>query len=486
MRCNLLSLKEKQPKSNKKEQNKLEKELPYFITFVTLLATSGFGPYTIFQKIKDIELLPTIRIQSERILKRIEILGTDPISAINQAKDKTSSKSMSDFLGGYVSAIEGGGDVVNYLKSKMNGAFDVYAENEKQKISKVKAVVESYMTIQIVILAVYIIFSAVGNGMDNTSVSTGAEIDMQWMLIVVPPTISAGFIFLASKVNDSFLPELPLKQILLYTIPLFSIGVILISLGIAREYNAFIMMFALVASAIFPMMKFKSIYKKSIDAENSTPKIMRDIAEARKAGTSPEKCVIRTCKRKDYKLFSSIANSMANKLEWGIQFEDIFLSLKKEIKDFQVLINFKILFEIISGGGGNVHTLIALADVSEKIHNIEKTKRSMLKPYVMVGFILIGITGFTTLIVIDSLTSISIQSETDLEKISALKQESKESFELYSIVILIQAWLAGIFLGRIVTGTYSGGFQYSIMLVLIAFTSVILIQSSIISIGALF
>ncbi len=482
----MLSLKEKQTKINKKEQSRLEKELPYFITFVTLLATSGFGPYTIFQKIRDIELLPSIKIQSERILKRIEILGTDPISAINQAKEKTSSKLLSDFLGGYTSAIEGGGDVVNYLKSKMNGAFDVYAENEKQKISHVKAVVESYMTIQIVILAVYIIFSAVGSGVDKTSLSTGTEIDMQWMLIVIPPVISVGFIFLASKVNESFLPELPLKQILTYTIPLFSIGFLLISLGIFSEYNVFIMMFVLIASAIFPTMKFKSVYQKSLDAENSTPRIMRDIAEARKAGTSPEKCIIRTCKRKDYKLFSPIANLMASKLEWGIPFDDIFSALKKEINDFQVLINFKILFEIISGGGGNVHTLIALADVSEKINGIEKTKRSMLKPYVMIGFILIGMTGFTTLLVIDSLTSISIQSETDIAKISALKQESKESFELYSIAILIQAWLAGIFLGRIVTGTYSGGFQYSIMLVLIAFTSIMLIQSSIISIGTLF
>ncbi len=482
----MLSLKEKHVKTNKKEQNRVEKELPYFITFVTLLATSGFGPYTIFQKIRDIELLPSVKIQSERILKRIEILGVDPISAINQAKEKTSSRLMSDFLGGYVSAIEGGGDVVNYLKSKMNGAFDVYAENEKQKISKVKAVVESYMTIQIVILAVYIIFSAVGNGMDNTSLTSESGTDMQFMLIIVPPVISLGFIFLASKVNESFLPELPLKQILMYVIPMFMVGFVLIYLDFAKEYNSFIMMLILVASAIFPAMKFKLIYKKSLDAENSTPRIMRDIAESRKAGTSPEKCIIRTCKRNDYKLFSTLANSIASKLEWGIPFEEIFLSLKKEINNFQVLINFKILFEIISAGGGNVHTLIALADVSEKIHNIEKTKRSMLKPYILIGFILIGITGFTTLIVIDSLTTISTQSETNIEKIDSLKQESKESFELYSIAILIQAWLAGIFLGRIVTGTYSGGFQYSIMLVLIAFTSIMLIQSSIISIGALF
>ena len=37
----------------------------------------------------------------------------------------------------------------------------------------------------------------------------------------------------------------------------------------------------------------------------------------------------------------------------------------------------------------------------------------MLKPYVMVGFMLIAITGFTTLLVIESLTSLESQLETN-------------------------------------------------------------------------
>lgn len=483
----MLSLKDSQKKIDKKEKTKLEREIPYFITFVTLLATSGFGPYTIFEKIKNFDILPNTQTQSKRILKRIEILGMDPLSAISQAKDKTSSKIMSDFLGGYVSAIEGGGDVVNYLKSKMNGAFDNYAETEKQKISKVKALVESYMTIQIVILAVYIIFSAVSSGTDPAELArNGSESNTDFFLIIIPPIISAAFIFLAGKTNASFLPEMSIKQIAMYTIPIFGIGTALTLSGVVKEYNAFIMMFSLVAAAVFPAMKFKTTYQKSVDAENSTPRIMRDIAESRKAGTSPEKCVIRACKRKDYKLFTPISNTIASKLEWGMPFEDIFTSLKKEIKDFQVLINFKILFEIISGGGGNVHTLISLADISEKIHGIEKTKRDLLKPYIMIGFILMGMTGLTTLLVIDSLASIGIQSETDLDKIALMEENSQKSFEMYSIAILIQGWLAGIFLGKVVTGTYSGGFQYSIVLVLIAFASIMLIQSGIVSIGALF
>ena len=39
----------------KKLNKKIDAELPFFMTIVTLLATSGFGPYTIFQKIKEMD-----------------------------------------------------------------------------------------------------------------------------------------------------------------------------------------------------------------------------------------------------------------------------------------------------------------------------------------------------------------------------------------------------------------------------------------------
>jgi len=61
----------RESEKNSAKKKKIEKELPYFMTFVTLLATSGFGPYTIFQKLKDVTQLPESRNESERILKRV-------------------------------------------------------------------------------------------------------------------------------------------------------------------------------------------------------------------------------------------------------------------------------------------------------------------------------------------------------------------------------------------------------------------------------
>jgi len=180
-----------------------------------------------------------------------------------------------------------------------------------------------------------------------------------------------------------------------------------------------------------------------------------------------------------------VTKSIANKLEWGIPLESIYESIEKDVKNFKVLINFKILFEVISSGGGNVHTLDSLAGISEKIHNIEKVKREMLQPYVMIGFMLLGITGFVTLMVIDSLTDISIISENDEEKKLALKEQFKERFTLLSMSILVQAYLAGLFLGKIITNTYSGGFRYSAILIVISMGAIALMQSGLFDIQAL-
>src|SRR5437899_7064147 len=129
---NMLSLKNfEKADAQKKQAKKLEREFPYFVTLVSLLASSGFGPYTIFQKIREIDLLPLVKIESIKILKRVELLGADPLIAIAETKDKQASRMFEEFLAGYVSAIQSGGNVENYSKSKMERSFDALDNAEK-------------------------------------------------------------------------------------------------------------------------------------------------------------------------------------------------------------------------------------------------------------------------------------------------------------------------------------------------------------------
>ncbi|MFQ5475489.1 MAG: type II secretion system F family protein [Nitrosopumilus sp.] len=469
----------------KKRDKKLASELPFFMTIVTLLATSGFGPYTIFTKIKEMELLPNVRIESIKILKKIDILGKDPLLVMSESKGEESSD-FGEFLSGWVSAIQSGGDVVSFLTEKMNNAFELYESQQKELVSKVQTLIETYMTMQVVVLAIYIIITATSTEGVGTSPVAG-DIDPLYMVIVMPPAVSVMFLFIAHKITKTKLKELDFKKILMFGIPGILAAAALNPMKILpTEYNLYILGAALIASAVWPALNFKPKYKFSLDAEAGTTQIMRDVAEARKAGLGPERCVIRTTERKDFGMFNVVANGIANKLKWGMTLDDTFEFIKKYTNDFQVLINFRVLFEIISAGGGNVNTLTALAKVSEKMRTIEKTKREMLKPYVMVGFMLIAITGFTTLLVIESLTSLGAQLESNETKSAAMELVAKSRFELLGIAILVQSWVAGLFLGKITTGSFSGGFMYSIFLVTVTIGAIVLIQLKLFSVASIF
>src|SRR3989449_9163181 len=306
------------------------------------------------------------------------------------------------------------------------------------------------------------------------------------MLLVFAPAMSAMFLLIVKNMVKSNIPELKFKKIIMVGAPVILIVTILILTGALSNLHIdpYLLGIAIIIVSILPAMKFKKVYALSLDAETATPQILRDITEARKAGIGPEKCIIRACKRKDFKLFNTLANAISNKLEWGVVLNNIYDALRKEIGNFQVLISFKILFEIISSGGGNVDSLDSLANTSGKIHDIEKNKREELKVYVMVGFMLIIVTGFTTLLTIDSFAAINQEKNLDKTQKSATNQPNP-FLEKVAIALIVQAWLSGLFIGKITKGAYSGGFLYCILLIVFTMISIAMIQTHLINISSM-
>ena len=463
-----------------KQGKKINKELPYFITMVSLLSSAGIGPYFMLQRIKAMDLIPTIKNETHKMIKRIDLLGVDPLEVMRQVRTHSSSKALGEFFDGYVSTVESGGNVVSYLKSKMKTVFDRHAESQKQAVVKLGALVEAYMTIQVVLLAVYIIGAAVISD-PFASETNNSEI----IFLVLTPVIAVAFLFAANSNSVSKSPEIALKKIIMFAAPALIVSGIIIGFNIMPDprMEPYLLGGALIVSSIVPTIYFKKSYAKNIAAEESTPKILRSISEARKTGMSPEKSVIHACKRKEYGLFNSEANGIANKIEWGVDFKTIFQNLQKDVQSFNVLISFNILFELISAGGGNPETLDSLTETSERMQEIQKEKRDLLMPYLFVGFILMGTTGFTTLLVIDSFGDIAQESQ-NLSDIEG--QVAVSTLGLFPLIVLIQSWTAGLFLGKVIKGAFSGGFLYSIILVVMTMMGITLVQFSIIDVNSLF
>ncbi|MGH9910802.1 MAG: type II secretion system F family protein, partial [Nitrososphaerales archaeon] len=150
-------------KQSKGYAKKIDRELPYFITLITLMASSGISPFHSLKKIMTFDILPTMRKEAKSMVKQVEVLGVDPLSVMNKKAEETSSPMYQDFLAGYVSTVQTGGSIVNFLKSKMWSVFDLHAAKLRQLVTALSGLVDAYMIIQVVILTMYIMFVALSS-----------------------------------------------------------------------------------------------------------------------------------------------------------------------------------------------------------------------------------------------------------------------------------------------------------------------------------
>lgn len=233
-----------------------------------------------------------------------------------------------------------------------------------------------------------------------------------------------------------------------------------------------IMVMCLSLVSLYPMIEYTRIIKLNVKAEESMPSFLRDISENRKTGMSPEKSISQAATRRGYGSFTKILKRTVNQIEWGVSLRKIYMDLRDHLRSWPVLINFLILIETIEVGGGSPEALDLLAAYSEKIRDIEKNKREMLRPYVVLPFI------WTILMALTFTFTFYVVTHLPIMHVSGPALPMIESqLALFSSAIVFHSWLSGFFIGKVAQGSFAAGFKYSILLAITALVSLLLSQN---------
>src|SRR5207245_912004 len=81
----------------------LENELPYLVGYITTLAEGGISPFVTIKRVARADaIFPAAAKEARRILMDIQVLGLDPVSALEKSAKYTPNRAFSDFIGGYV------------------------------------------------------------------------------------------------------------------------------------------------------------------------------------------------------------------------------------------------------------------------------------------------------------------------------------------------------------------------------------------------
>ncbi len=471
----------------REETAEIDRELPFAALLFTLLSASGVTIYESWKKLCSISLLPTFQKEAKEIVRQVEILGYDPLTVMYKRANKTRSKNYREFLLGYVSSVRSGGNVVNYLKSKLRSIFEVQSASAIRSIEKLGTLVEAYAVMLIVTLCSYILFivfatTSVFEPMKMSGTPGISPVVVCVLIFFVTPMISVIFMVIAHAERKSNLVGLR-EPYYAAILPLIIISAFIALLAYLPMLNflktpqtfPLVATLCLLTVSIPPAIVYMKIAKINSDAENSIPSFLRDVTEARKIGLSPEKSIIHATKRTGYGRFTETLQLIRSQMEWGVSLRKIFGNIKRKIQTWPVLVNFLILVETIKIGGGSAAALEILTDYSEKQKDVEVNKKSLLRPYVILAFIwsiLIALTTTMVAMAVYALTQISLPGATALPL-----EVMQDQVNLFSIGIILQCWLSGFFVGKVNEGTLAAGFKYSAMLVLTAYISLLLSQN---------
>jgi archaellum biogenesis protein FlaJ (TadC family) len=128
----------------------IEKELPYTLSELAIMASTGLSPVEIFRRIARRNEREAISAEFKKIVYKMDIEGKDLISAISEAARESPSLGFRETLWDLANMVHQGGNLDEYLRNKADDVMRMKRENQKAFIEKLGTYSDLYITIVLI------------------------------------------------------------------------------------------------------------------------------------------------------------------------------------------------------------------------------------------------------------------------------------------------------------------------------------------------
>ncbi len=472
----------------------LKVEIPYASMYMSVMTSGGLSPYESLLRMRKMDLLPHLRDEVSRIQTIALSTGVDPVSAMERAAKVVNVKEYKDLLLGYASTMRTGGDVLHYLYNQTSNMFRGLLTRIRSLGQNMGVLMEAYTIVAILgALGLFMIF-AVSFGIPGIGFSISPEMFFLFSFVVLP-VISLCFIFIADisqisypisnwKTYIVFLAFLPLGLFLILQMSLSFLFPQLLVNPAFPEFTYFLQRllgfpegseaalglgFGLIFTALPGIIADRHYAGREGKILQGVTTFLRDVVETRKTGLSPERCIMALAD-KDYGAFSKHLKLISMKLSWGYPIREIYEDFRRRVRDWLSLVNIYFLVDTIEVGGGTEESLEILADFAESTMMMEREKRSLLMPLIVVPYLGAAMLTATTLMFLQffkNMTS-SLGSGTGLPFITLSR--------MLLTPLVLHSFLLGLVTGKIVSGRLSSGFKQAAFLTLVSLIGIWLVS----------
>jgi flagellar protein FlaJ len=455
----------------------LERELPFAAAYISIMSSGGIAPYNSFKRMTEVNLMPAMSKESRDVVKDVEIFGTDPLTALEQAAKKTPLDLFKDFLGGYASTVIIGGDIGHFLERKAEDIFKARALRVKAAADRLGMLLETFIIVEVMMSLCFYILFAVNNISTNSASTASTLADYSGMLLytfIFTPMLSIMFIYLAHSMQTKT-PTSESRPYKVYAISsVIAIIVLLLltnffgkvplpiftqleAIGVDLPVALAVALFISAAPAAIVHIRLQKV-KSSM--EQGVASFLRDLTEVRKTGLSPEKC-IESLSRRDYGSFSKELKKISTDISWGIPIKQVMMDFLHRTKSWLVQIVMFLLVETIDVGGGTIAMIDSLARFNNMTQEVEKEKKMSVRPYVMMPYLASILLVATTVMMMNLTTGITVPG-VEATGPDPLMQT------VFLCSVIFHSYLIGIVAGKISDDSVASGLKHAAVLVVIA------------------
>ncbi len=260
-------------------------------------------------------------------------------------------------------------------------------------------------------------------------------------------------------------------------------------LGVAISLSAIILVGALRANlsigwdnlvvlgfivALFPpaaVDMLDSTWRSAID--RNIPKFLREVAEAGRSGLTLTRAIEISAQRKYGPLTKELQKIVAQ-LSWGVSLEHAMESFSERVDTLLGRRTAHLIIEVSRSGGDVQEVLESINKHIGDLQNIERERKSSLRPYVAIVYIAVGIFLFTDILLINTFfKEISRLEEAQKTVVSgALLQTTIDVPQLVRVLFhtsVVQAFFGGIVAGKMGEGSTGAGLKHALILMVVSF-----------------
>ncbi len=437
----------------------IENELPMLIGFLGVLSGGGVSPVSTLRRISGMsKIFPASAKEAKRILIDVEVFGVDPITAFENAAKYTPNKSFQEFLYGYTTVLKVGGDVKNYVNNKLKETLDQSTSKVRRITDSVGTLAEAYLTVTAVMgITLFSLFQLEGVIAHNNS---GLQTLYIFSYLVVP-ALSGLFIFII----DGTQPKQPYfnKRPYYVLMACMPIGLALFLIPLPLEPSLHVSL-ALGAIMIIPSVVAFRLSRNRAGLEKALPDFIRDVAEGRKIGLSPEGSIEQLAS-KNYGRLSKSIKTMGSQISWGLPIIKVIKTFAESVDSWITMAIGTLMVEVVDVGGGTVSSFSQMADFTRKVNEIEADKRAALRSYIFVVYMAGIMLVLTTFMMVYFLsTPIKFSGPVAATPGITITPATVQGLLTASI---FDGWVIGFVAGKMGGGTVADGFKHALALVIV-------------------